>query len=1003
MIKWMSKFLAVGIALALVIPGGGSDTAPRIPGLFGMQTVSANQIFISENFEEYDEGQRYTGGNSFNASEKVITGGRQRIEMKGGSKALNIYIDYIDGAASHDSFMQSSNISAEENLYIAAKLIFDNPSSGQLALSFRDDNPNSSIGSLTIATITGGYINYLSDTAAPARESYSPGAVAVITAQINVQTGEIKIYNGDALKSHVADFRSINNAYYKNFNFGKVGMRIRANVTKENSFVNTYADDILIVSEAGVENNTFIEKPRLFKDMSNIGMSEVAVISNGDFAVKQNVYYGDQTVKPVMMICGIYEKEELLDVVVTRQSLLPLTLQTLETSFNVDAVNEDTEVRIFLWEGGNLNPMKIAASFVPGDILHPSTGEISGIIRERYPESAHPRIMLDADRVLELRDLCKNDPKVKSWYQKVKNTADTHLNQAPPTYDDVDPIRLQASGVMAARLPVLAFAYLIEQNTAYAEKAYTLMEAAAKFVDWGPGHFLDVATMLYGYAVAYDWCYDYYAKTPAKLALIEDAMAEKGLQMASDAYTKTLYTRNFWWVDGNTNWNIVCNGGVGVAALAMADVPRYEDLAVFVIESGLNSLENVLWRFAPDGAWYEGPGYWHYTVNYFSTYVASLQSVLGTDFGIMRNEGISNTAYYPIQNIGTSVTFNLNDASESSVNAPEYFFLAKQFNDSAVAGYRNYQLTTLNRAPSYKDILWYDEELVDENFDVTLAKDGYFRDSEVATFRNTYYGSNIHFAGLHGGVNRIEHGQLDVGTFVYETGGVRWAIDLGGDNYNLSQYWNMNDVAMSRWGYYRHRAEAHNTIVINPGPLADQDLYSDSKIIYFNSTQNMGTAIADTSSAYTKYVTDAKRGVRLNKLTGGFTVRDELVMKGQEDLYWFMHTKAAITLLDGGKSAVLSQGNKFIKVFCVGDGRFTIEQAKQFSTSPNPDTWPANMANLGTSGSPKYQDANTGIRKLSIYLPKAEGEVTICVYMAPIESGSGNTVVPEISKLDLWR
>ncbi|MGH7945950.1 MAG: hypothetical protein ACREH8_23950 [Opitutaceae bacterium] len=43
--------------------------------------------------------------------------------------------------------------------------------------------------------------------------------------------------------------------------------------------------------------------------------------------------------------------------------------------------------------------------------------------------------------------------------------------------------------------------------------------------------------------------------------------------------------------------------------------------------------------------------------------------------------------------------------------------------------------------------------------------------------------------GFKAGRNTVNHAHLDLGTFTFDAGGVRWAGDLGRDDYNLPGYW----------------------------------------------------------------------------------------------------------------------------------------------------------------------------------------------------------------------
>jgi hypothetical protein len=46
------------------------------------------------------------------------------------------------------------------------------------------------------------------------------------------------------------------------------------------------------------------------------------------------------------------------------------------------------------------------------------------------------------------------------------------------------------------------------------------------------------------------------------------------------------------------------------------------------------------------------------------------------------------------------------------------------------------------------------------------------------------------------GDNKANHSHLDLGSFVFDAAGVRWAMDLGADNYNLPGYF-----GKQRWDY----------------------------------------------------------------------------------------------------------------------------------------------------------------------------------------------------------
>jgi len=81
----------------------------------------------------------------------------------------------------------------------------------------------------------------------------------------------------------------------------------------------------------------------------------------------------------------------------------------------------------------------------------------------------------------------------------------------------------------------------------------------------------------------------------------------------------------------------------------------------------------------------------------------------------------------------------------------------------------------------------------------------YWRHVETATLRSRWNDPQAIFVGLHGGSNAFNHSHLDLGSFVLEALGQRWAVDLGADDYNLPGYF-----GGKRFSYYRLRAEGHN-------------------------------------------------------------------------------------------------------------------------------------------------------------------------------------------------
>ncbi|GAB4531199.1 MAG: hypothetical protein Tsb0014_14510 [Pleurocapsa sp.] len=613
----------------------------------------------------------------------------------------------------------------------------------------------------------------------------------------------------------------------------------------------------------------------------------------------------------------------------------------------------------------------------------PSAANISTI-----PLQQHPRLLASSDRFAEIKEQIETDPMMAKWYQALIWQADSYIkNSELPKYEIPDGKRLlTVSQRMVKRISTLALVYRISGEPKYLEQAWQQLEAAATFPDWNPSHFLDTAEMTHAFAIGYDWLYADWSESQRDL--LASAIATKSLQPAL-----TDYHNSARWTQRENNWNLVCNGGVGMGALAILD--RQPQLASQVLAEALKRLPLAMENYAPDGAWDEGTTYWDYTTLYNTAIVAALDTALGTDFNLANIAGFAETGLFPIYLTNPwGLPFNFADSKAREIPAPQLFWLADRFQQSA---YRQYQQR--HAMPEALDLIWYDSE--NNNLkSPPLPLDKYFQGAEIITMRSQWDNPEAIFVGFKAGDNQAEHGNLDLGTFAIDALGQQWGIELGQDNYNLPGYFDKKD---QRWTYYRIRAEGQNTLVINPDRDPDQNPEAKTKIIQFNSTPQAAYAIADLTPAYSSDVRSVKRGVALRGIQAPefdsgdspsqdgrqqILVQDEIEAYKPVDVWWFMHTKADIELQDKGKTALLRQKDKQlqVKLLNAGNYKFTIEDALPLSTSPKAEG----------------QDKNTGIKKLAIQLNGITSE-KIAVLFIPLNSDqSSSDKLPKIISLADW-
>ena len=191
--------------------------------------------------------------------------------------------------------------------------------------------------------------------------------------------------------------------------------------------------------------------------------------------------------------------------------------------------------------------------------------------------------------------------------------------------------------------------------------------------------------------------------------------------------------------------------------------------------------------------------------------------------------------------------------------------------------------------------------------------------------------------------------------------------------------------------------------------LCDQELNAFAPISEFVSADEYGYAVVNMQPAYKNYVNNAIRGAYLDKKTGAMIVQDEISFKNTgNELYWFMHTKADVTLAADGKSAILSQNGKRIWVGILSEGNEVFSEpvnnednAKPLSTSPDPNTLSQNQANQPPN--PKTQNTNDGIRKLVLHQTGVGGEYRLTVALIPLKSGQTEpTVLPQVNPINKW-
>ncbi len=571
----------------------------------------------------------------------------------------------------------------------------------------------------------------------------------------------------------------------------------------------------------------------------------------------------------------------------------------------------------------------------------------------------HPYLVLTPDRLTALRQRIERTPAMEELRDRLVEQADMLLGQRPAEPDFSARFNMLGTcRTYLRRIYTLAGAYLLTDEARYARRCVREMLYGAALPHWNPFHFLDTAEMCHAMAIGYDWLYGFMSDEERET--VRGAIVEKGLR----AYLKGVED-GMWWATSEYNWNQVCNGGCGIGALAVAH--EHPQLAEEVLSTAIQNVPLAMEGFAPDGAWGEGPGYWGYTVRYTVYFLACLESALGSDFGLADVAGFAETGLFRIHVVGPAgLTFTFADAGgrRSGASWP-MFWLAKRY------GRPEYARAELDRwgegrSGDLMHLLWWPEETQAAQ----PSLDACFRRPDVAFMRSGWEERALYVA-FKGGDNQVNHGHLDLGSFVLDADGVRWAIDLGGGRYSLPGYF-----SSKRWSYYRLRTESHNVFTFG---RENQDPQATAQFTAFHSGEGRSFAVCDLSDAYAGFAERARRGVAMLERRC-VLVQDELDLRpGAPELEWGFVT-AAEAEFDDDRVLLSQEGATLqVRVLAPAGVRWQV-----LSTTPG-----------------KPQDDNAGTWRLAFRLPEGNGDgaVRIAVVFAPADADlTGIAVGP----LDAW-
>ncbi len=485
------------------------------------------------------------------------------------------------------------------------------------------------------------------------------------------------------------------------------------------------------------------------------------------------------------------------------------------------------------------------------------------------------------------------------------------------------------------RVFYLSYAYRMTNDAKYLNRAEKELLAVSAFSDWNPSHFLDVAEMTMATAIGYDWLFNSLSENSRKM--IREAIIEKGLKQSLDSKYNS-------WLKASHNWNQVCNAGMTYGALAVFD--DQPDLAVQLINRAIESIKLPMEDYQPDGGYPEGYGYWGYGTSFNVMFISAFEKAFGKEYDLSRNAGFLKTAGFLENMIGPiGLCFNYSDGGAGGGFHPAMFWLANRSKDPSLLWIDKNFLTKDIKAndrllPAI--MIWsagLDLNKITEPVKTMWVGQG---KNPVALMRTSWTDPNAIYVAMKGGSPKVNHAHMDIGTFVFDANGVRWAMDFGSQDYNSLETKGVNLWGMAqnsqRWEVFRYNNFVHNTLTIN-NKL--QKVAGYAPVISSSNTPLMMNAITDMTQVYDSLLKGVVRGIAIVDKQY-VTVRDEIETPGNKTVVrWTMLTSAEVRIT-GENTAELTRDGKKLSIKVLEPVKISMKTWTTIPThdydAPNPGT-----------------------------------------------------------------
>lgn len=521
---------------------------------------------------------------------------------------------------------------------------------------------------------------------------------------------------------------------------------------------------------------------------------------------------------------------------------------------------------------------------------------------------SQPRLVLNSKIEKELKQSLKIDPVVQNMYKAIQLKA-AEIQKKPLLERILEGRRLlSVSREMLYRINMLGIVYRIEKDPIILNRINDEVLAVCNFSNWNPSHYLDVAEMSMAVAFALDWTA---GKLPAStIELAKNALIEKGIKPSYDEKGNT------GWVNGNNNWNQVCNGGMIAASIAIAETDP--ELAAKTIARSLDGMPHALAEYGPDGVYPEGSTYWGYGTSFSVVTAAMFESAFGTDFGLADYPAFKASATFrALSNAPSGWYYNYADCGDKRSDGGDIilaWFAAKTGNSTFFEKERFLkpveEMGELSRL-SGAGLVWLSQykETGEQKLPVAWKGEGA---NPIVIFTGGENDPHQYYFGGKGGRGTVNHGNMDGGSFIFELNGVRWAVDPGNQSYHELEktgfdLWGKCQDC-ERWTLLTKNNFGHSTLTIN-NQLHNVDGLS---VIEEFKDGYRASATFDMTAAFAGQLKSAIRMFVKDSPTSLYIADNIELSDSTKQICWQMMTTAEVVPVEGG--AILKQDGKELKL-----------------------------------------------------------------------------------------